>query len=75
MDGSVLKLPTHYGAIEPLDFRSQGFCEAAVILVQWTGCSLMLCRQELFIAEGDMEQAYATLLARKAAATANRSLH
>lgn len=51
-----------------MDFRSQGFRAAALLLVQISGCSLMLCRQELFIAEGDMEEALAALLARKAAA-------
>lgn len=65
--GPVLKLPTQYCATPPLDFRSQAFHDAAVILAQTTGCSLMLCRQELFIAEGDIVQAGAGLLARKTA--------
>jgi hypothetical protein len=36
------------------DFRSSGFAADAATLARATGCSLARCRQELFIAEGDM---------------------
>ena len=70
-----MKLQTQYGATPPLDFRSQAFRNAALMLVQTTRCSLVLCRQELFIAEGDMAQARAALLARAAIAVADPILH
>ena len=45
------------------------------MLVQITSCSLVLCRQELFIAEGDREQAFAALMAHKAVAAVDTALH
>lgn len=71
----ALKLPTQYCRMESMDFRSQAFSDAALMLVQTTGCSLMLCRQELFIAETDMEQAYEVLVARKATDAARNRSH
>ena len=67
---TALKHPTQYCRMESMDFRSQAFSDAALLLVQTTGCSLMVCRQELFIAETDMEQAYEVLVARRAAEAA-----
>lgn len=61
--------------MDSMDFRSQAFRDAALMLVQTTGCSLMLCRQELFIAEADMEQAYEALVARKACEAAELRSH
>jgi hypothetical protein len=51
-------------SIEPLfDFRSKGFAADAATLARTTGCALERCRQELFIAEGDMGLAYHWLVA------------
>ena len=75
VNGTFLKLPTQHCAAPPWDFRSEEFRAAALILVQTTGCSLMLCRQELFIAEGDMEQAHAVLVGATAVAAGREPLH
>ena len=40
------------------DFRSPRFCTDAQILARATGRSLADCRQDLFIAEGDMALAF-----------------
>jgi hypothetical protein len=46
-------------AMAPLfDFRSPGFAADAATLARTTGLALERCRQELFIAEGDMGLAY-----------------
>ena len=45
------------------DFRSQRFRDDARRLVMSTGHCLDRCRQALFIAEGDVEEARADLLA------------
>lgn len=46
-------------SMEPLfDFRSNGFAADAATLARTTGCTMERCRQELFIAEGDMGLAY-----------------
>jgi hypothetical protein len=50
----------------PWDFRSPRFRDQAVALVRMTGCPLVLCRQELFIAEGDAVEAYMVLEERYA---------
>lgn len=70
-----MNLPTQYCAIEPFDFRSPLFRDTALMLVQTTGCSLVLCRQELFIAEGDTELAYGALMARRASADVEQLAH
>lgn len=44
------------------DFRSSRFAADASTLVRTTGRSLARCRQELFIAEGDMALAYIWLV-------------
>jgi len=46
---------------EPFDFRSSRFCTDALTLARATGKKLQSCRQELFIAEGDMGLAYELL--------------
>lgn len=43
------------------DFRSTRFRDQALALARMTGCPLVLCRQELFIAEGDAVEAYMVL--------------
>lgn len=43
------------------DFRSQRFRDQAQALARMTGLPLVLCRQELFIAEGDAVEAYMVL--------------
>lgn len=48
--------------IEPFDFRSVRFCTDALTLARATGQTLQSCRQELFIAEGDMVMAYEMLV-------------
>lgn len=45
----------------PFDFRSPRFVMDARALQRLTGCPLALCRQELFIAEGDALEAYQSL--------------
>lgn len=47
---------------EPFDFRSVRFCSDALTLARATGRTLQSCRQELFIAEGDMGLAYESLV-------------
>ena len=44
------------------DFRSARFAREALALQRLTGRSLNLCRQELFIAEGDALEAYQCLV-------------
>lgn len=46
----------------PFDFRSPRFCTDASTLVRTTGRSLADCRQNLFIAEGDMVLAFKWLV-------------
>ena len=43
------------------DFRSSRFEDQALALMRMTGCAIVLCRQELFIAEGDAVEAYMVL--------------
>lgn len=43
------------------DFRSSQFCADAQALARATGRSVQSCRQELFIAEGDMVLAHQLL--------------
>jgi len=57
------------------DFRSPRFRDQALALSRMTGCALALCRQELFIAEGDAVEAYLALEARVHAATLCHSPH
>ncbi len=60
--GSALPFPLPDQTDRPFDFRSQEFCDAAERLMRVSGCSLVLCRQELFIAWGDVAQAHTALL-------------
>ena len=43
---------------QTFDFRSSRFCSDAQTLARTTGRSLAACRQDLFIAEGDMALAF-----------------
>jgi|GEM_PF-2357445 len=65
--GSVSALsvpsPSCASEIEPFDFRSTRFAIDALTLARTTGCSLADCRQELFMAEGDMALAFELLVA------------
>lgn len=70
-----MKFPTQYRAAESPDFRSQAFSDAAQALMQSTGCTLQLCRQELFIAEGDAENSYLALIAHNSAIACRQRLH
>lgn len=51
----------------PFDFRSPRFVMDARALQRLTGCTLVLCRQELFIAEGDALEAWQVLVGHPAA--------
>lgn len=73
--GPDLKSSSHYCATMAFDFRSQRFCEEANALVQMTGRSLVMCRQELFLAEGDVLQAQAVLCAGDALPAWSERLH
>ena len=58
-----------------LDFRSRRFAVDALALARLTGCTLELCRQELFIAEGDAAEACAVLRGGAHFARAARDMH
>lgn len=47
------------------DFRSPQFRDQALALARMTGCPFDLCRQELFIAEGDAVEAFMVLEQRR----------
>lgn len=70
-----MKFPIQYRLAASPDFRSQAFKDVAQALVQSTGCTLLLCRQELFIADGDAHDAYLALAAHKSAAACRQILH
>lgn len=57
------------------DFRSDRFRDQALALARMTGCPLALCRQELFIAEGDAAEAYMVLEERHRGAAADLAPH
>ena len=58
-----------------LDFRSKRFAVDARALVRLTGRTLDLCRQELFIAEGDAAEACEVLQIGLRSGPAGRPLH
>lgn len=60
--GSAVLSDVSVDQSESLDFRSSGFGADALTLARATGRSLPDCRQELFIAEGDMGLAYGWLV-------------
>lgn len=60
---------------EPFDFRSTRFAIDALTLARATGCSLADCRQELFMAEGDMALAFELLVDGYEAETVTPVLH
>lgn len=59
----------------PFDFRSEQFCGDAHTLMRATGRSLETCRQELFIAGGDLALAYELLTAGYRVDSATPTLH
>ena len=65
--GIDVNLPSNDQASLFFNFRSQRFCDDAHALMRATGCSLAECRQELFIAEGDLEEAQVALVFGRAA--------
>jgi len=56
------------------DFRSQRFGDDASRLARLTGCTITDCRQELFLADGDLALALESLRAGGAAALCAWSL-
>lgn len=70
-----MKTPLHYCTVAPFDFRSRKFCDDAYILTHTTGRSLESCRQELFLAEGDVAEAYAVLVGADEKLRAGPVLH
>ena len=63
------------GEQECMDFRSVRFRDQACALARMTGCPLALCRQELFIAEGDAVEAFLVLEQRRGAAPTDDGRH
>lgn len=57
------------------DFRSPRFRDQAQALARMTGLPLALCRQELFIAEGDAVEAYMVLEERHRSPAAGQPSH
>ncbi len=57
------------------DFRSPQFRDQALALMRMTGCPLVVCRQELFIAEGDAVEAYMVLEERYGKREATEGAH
>lgn len=60
---------------EPFDFRSSRFCTDALTLARATGRTVQSCRQELFIAEGDMGLAYELLVSGYESETVVHTVH
>lgn len=65
--------PIHLEA--DFDFRSQRFADDATALARITGRSLEHCRQELFIAEGDVALALAVIEQGYEALMRHHALH
>lgn len=59
----------------PYDFRSARFCADVQMLVRTTGRSLEACRQDLFIAEGDLALAFEWLVCGYQACPADPVIH
>lgn len=70
---TAVALPADHS--QPFDFRSAQFGADAQALARATGQSEETCRQELFIAEGDMVLAHEWLTAGYAAQAAAPTLH
>jgi len=60
---------------QTFDFRSKQFGDDAGALMCASGCAHDLCRQELFIAEGNYEEALAVLIGAGQAAPQGSTLH
>ena len=63
MTGFTLPPESASDACPVFDFRSLRFQDDACALARATGCDMELCRQELFIAQGDARLALDALLA------------
>ncbi len=63
------------GEITSFDFRSHRFAMDALTLARVSGCSLVACRQQLFMAEGDMGLAHELLVSGYDAEPATPRLH
>jgi hypothetical protein len=66
---------TDDAAVAEWDFRSPRFRDQALALARMTGLPLVLCRQELFIAEGDSVEAYRVLEERHRSPPAGQASH
>ncbi len=73
--GTALTTFLNWRDSPPLDFRSQRFAVDALALVRLTGKPLDVCRQELFIAEGDACEACMVLLGDMLRAPGGAGLH
>ena len=60
---------------QAFDFRSARFCANALTLARATGRLLADCRQDLFIAEGDMALAFDWLVSGYDGQTENLAIH
>ncbi len=70
---TTLASPADHGHV--FDFRSSEFGADAQTLARATGATLETCRQQLFIAEGDMALAFEWLTAGYAADQIPSTLH
>jgi len=70
-----LEQPTDEAAAAGWDFRSPRFRDQALALARMTGLPLVLCRQELFIAEGDAVEAHMVLEERHCSPPAGQASH
>ena len=75
MTGFILPPDSASDACHLFDFRSRRFHDDACALVSATGCEIDLCRQELFIAQGDPALALDALLAGVDNLTRRQTLH
>lgn len=75
MGGLVVNLLQDADEQVGMDFRSARFRDQAGALARMTGCPLVLCRQELFIAEGDAVEAFLVLEQRRGDAPMDDGLH
>ena len=73
--GLVVNLLQDPGEPVGMDFRLARFRDQAGALARMTGCPLVVCRQELFIAEGDAVEAFMMLEQRHAALSVDEGRH
>lgn len=72
---AVTSVPLPDNHLQPFDFRSGTFRDDAQTLAHATGLGLEKCRQELFIAEGDVAMAYELLTVGYGMGPASHTLH